>query len=71
MWHYHHIYYLATHWGLWLFLLLLVIWFIIPNEVPNNKMPKEGILFLLKNRLAKGQIGVKEYQEKKAILKKK
>jgi hypothetical protein len=66
MLHYHYVYYLVVHWGSWLFLLLLIIWFALPNEVPDDKIRKEVTLFLLKKRMARGHIGVgvKKYEEK-------
>lgn len=53
-------------WFLWIFLLIWI--FVIPYNIPGQRLKKDGHLEVLKNRLASGEIDNKDYLEKKKLL---
>ena len=53
-------------WFIWLGFLFWV--FVIPYDIPGQRMRKDSPLDILKKRFASGQIKTEEYQEKKKIL---
>jgi putative membrane protein len=72
MWYYQNGYYWGMHWVWWLLWFLMLIWiFAIPYNIPGQRSRREDALQILKKRLARGEIDIKEYQERKAILEKK
>lgn len=67
----HHEYYWGMNWIWWVLWFIFIIWiFITPYDIPGQRSRKETALDILKKRLAKGEIDIHEYEEKKAILKK-
>jgi putative membrane protein len=63
------------YWGMnpvwWVLWLIFLIWiFAIPYDIPGQRRSRADALDILKKRLASGEITEKEYEEKKAILRK-
>lgn len=64
-------YYLGMYWVWWLIWLFLLVWiFIIPYGLPGRRLSRDHDLRILRRRLAKGEIDIREYEEKKALLEK-
>ena len=53
-------------WFVWLIMLFWI--FVLPYNIPGQRMRKDSPLDILKKRFASGQIKTEEYQEKKKIL---
>ncbi len=58
--------FMVLFWGA---VLLLIIWLYKQITGTNDVAPKENALDILKKRYAKGEIGKKEFEEKKKDLK--
>ena len=62
-------YYGGMHLVWWLVWLLLLFWiFVLPYNIPFQRMKKNSPLEILLRRYALGEITNEEYQEKKKIL---
>lgn len=64
------------YWGMnliwWAVWIIMLIWiFALPYNIPGQRNPNESALELLKKRFAAGEINKEEYNEKRAIIKKK
>lgn len=53
-------------WFLWIIFLIWI--FVIPYNIPGQRLKKDGPLDILKNRLASGEIDNKDYLEKIKLL---
>lgn len=53
-------------WVIWIFLLFWI--FVIPYNIPYQRMKKDSPLDILQRRFALGEITNEEYQEKKKII---
>ncbi len=61
--------YFGMHFLWWFIWGVLLFWiFATPYNIPGQRAKKETPLYILKKRLASGEIDTKEYQEKKKIL---
>jgi putative membrane protein len=59
----------GMHFVWWFVWAILLFWiFATPYDIPGQRLKRETPLYMLKKRLASGQISSEEYLEKKAIL---
>ena len=59
----------GMHFGWWFVWAVLLFWiFATPYDIPGQRLKRETPLYMLKKRLASGQISSEEYLEKKAML---
>jgi len=72
MWYDQYYYYWGMNWIWWFVWILLLIWiFAIPYPIPGQRSRKDSALDILKKRFASGEIDQREYEEKKALLRRK
>jgi len=59
----------GMHFVWWFVWAILLFWiFATPYDIPGQRLKRETPLYMLKKRLASGQISSEEYLEKKAML---
>jgi putative membrane protein len=67
MWYYQ--YYWGMNWIWWVLWIMLLIWiFAVPYDIPGQRRRRQDALDILKKRYASGQIDLKEYEERKAVI---
>lgn len=61
----------GMHFFWWCVWIILLVWvFILPFNIPGQRLKKDSPLDTLKKRLASGEIDNDAYQEKKKLLEK-
>jgi len=65
--------YNTSFWGMdfiwWVLLVIMLVWiFAVPYDIPFQRKRKRTPLEILQVRLASGEIGMEEYEERKKVI---